>query len=360
MNRLLTYGVNRGELKHISEVANGRACNCVCSNCSEELVAKNNIANIKAHHFAHLSGAECAGAYETALHLLAKAVLAKTKRLFIPDFHYDFNPNNEVSLYTRGSEVSFDSVVLEQRVKVGDSFLIPDAIGSLRSRTIYIEFANSHFIDELKRKKLINKGIPCIEIDLSGQELDEEKLEAFFNSSTSQKYWIFNPRLEKAYQLEMAEKAKQEEAVKREELRKLNFFKANLGYKVLRVLGEVSTRCPKRVDALGGLKETIFYNRKELRYIIDGVFWNGKMFGFPPNGRYIYLNNEKVWVFPPHGESTEITEEQKKYNSFLYKGLMIIKEAIDAAEVGKCLDCQYSVCRLGIEEVEYQVCEYPK
>lgn len=73
----LTYAVGQdGCLKHIDEVANGKECNCHCAACKEPLMAKNG-GSKRQHHFAHCSGTDCKGAYETMLHLLAKEKIQK-------------------------------------------------------------------------------------------------------------------------------------------------------------------------------------------------------------------------------------------------------------------------------------------
>lgn len=51
----------------------GNACGCICPHCKSALSAKNGGDGEKMiHHFAHLSGADCVGAVESALHLMAK------------------------------------------------------------------------------------------------------------------------------------------------------------------------------------------------------------------------------------------------------------------------------------------------
>lgn len=72
VKNLLTYALDSSnKLKHIDAVENGMACGCVCPCCKERLMAKNG-GTKRMHHFAHASGVDCEGAYETMLHLLAK------------------------------------------------------------------------------------------------------------------------------------------------------------------------------------------------------------------------------------------------------------------------------------------------
>ena len=172
--RLLTYGLFDGELKHISDVANGLACNCKCAKCFEPLVAKNNVTNRKASHFAHSSGA-----YETTLHKLAKEFFFKSKKIRTPDFRIgDF--------FKKGKDVIFEEVLIEDTLynQVNEK-IVADSIGIKDSKKVIIEFANTHFIDEEKTSKLIKLKMPCIEVNLSSQNLDRDEIEKFFSSDSS-------------------------------------------------------------------------------------------------------------------------------------------------------------------------------
>lgn len=60
-----------GKLVHVDDVPTGLKCGCRCPCCDEKLEAKN-AGKKREHHFAHASGCECSGAYESMLHLLAK------------------------------------------------------------------------------------------------------------------------------------------------------------------------------------------------------------------------------------------------------------------------------------------------
>jgi hypothetical protein len=203
---LLTYGLYEGnELKHVAAVDNGMACNCICAHCKHPLVAKNNPNNKKIAHFAHKSGKECDGAIETALHLLAKIVLSKTKKLKLPLYHYDYNSHNEASVFPNddtfvvNKELIFDEVLLETSVTIDGETFIPDAIGRCGDKNFYIEFANTHFVGNNKKTKIRNSETNCIEIDLCKQIADENKLLILFNSDTPFKYWLSNPELDNMY-----------------------------------------------------------------------------------------------------------------------------------------------------------------
>lgn len=77
----LTWALNKeGDMVHVDEVPNGNECGCICPHCKSALCAKNGGDGERMiHHFAHLSGADCIGAVESALHKMAKEIMLKSK-----------------------------------------------------------------------------------------------------------------------------------------------------------------------------------------------------------------------------------------------------------------------------------------
>jgi len=55
-----------GELAHIGEVDNGKACGCFCLACQEALIARQGA--VREHSFAHQSGTQCQHAMDAMLH----------------------------------------------------------------------------------------------------------------------------------------------------------------------------------------------------------------------------------------------------------------------------------------------------
>ncbi|GAB3530869.1 hypothetical protein GCM10027443_12220 [Pontibacter brevis] len=359
MEKLLTYGLSGGALKHISEVENGLACNCVCSKCNHPLVAKNSSTNKKLPHFAHHSGKECDGAYESALHLLAKAVLQKNKQLLLPDYHYDYKPANAYSLHSKGKAATFDEVLLEQQVSVDEGCFIPDAICLIGDKKLFIEFANSHFVDQQKLERIKKLGIACIEIDLTEQTLDEGGLASFLNSDTPMKYWIYNPRLDQDYFKYKRYLVEQEERQMLELSRKYYLYKSDKRYRVLSVFKGNVSGCPKRAEALNTYKSNSYYRHNLLKRVIDGEYWNGKFYGQMPNGKWIFLKRDKVFVFPPDNVALQLPEQERKLNKFVFAGLMNIAEALDKSGAGTCQGCKFSVDYISFENNSYQVCKHP-
>ena len=292
MSQFLTYGLQNGILKHISDVSNGLACDCICPHCKQMLVAKNNPNNKKESHFAHYSAIECEGAIETALHLLFKEVLLKNKRMFLPNYHYDYMPANEWTLFSKGVEIVFDEIILEKSVDIDGIQIIPDVVGIKKNRQIFIEFAHTHFVDEEKKKKIKKSDFSCIEINLKGQELNEKSILDFLNTQTNNIYWIINQRLDLKYKQKIKEEAelqnKRKEQIKIENSKKIERYrKENL---VLTVNKKGEIVCPKKSAIL---KETELYKIPLLKRIIDGEHWNGMIYK-NYSEESIYLKNKKI------------------------------------------------------------------
>lgn len=208
MEQLLIYGLTADGLVPISKVPNGLACGCTCPGCRQPLVAKNHRHNRKMAHFAHYSGTSCAGAFESALHLLAKEVFQKHKTLFLPDFHFDYDRANKRSLFRTGQRLVFDDVRLEVPVGSGENLVIADAVGTCQGREVLIEFAHTHRVDRQKRSRLKILRKACVEINLRTMALDEGALQQFFQTDSRFIYWVYNPKLRTAYMEKRKSKVK--------------------------------------------------------------------------------------------------------------------------------------------------------
>lgn len=155
----ILMAVNKaGKNVYIDEVPNGKNCGCFCKECGGDLVAKNN-GKIKVHHFAHATGNDSISCSQTALHILAKEIIAEERCVAIPR-------SGKIEFY------SADKVELEK--SLGD--IIPDVFATVKGRAFMMEILVSHAIDEEKLDKIKEHRISCIEIDLSGKtfELKED------------------------------------------------------------------------------------------------------------------------------------------------------------------------------------------
>jgi len=355
MEKYLKYGLYKGELKHVLNVENGISCNCVCPNCEHPLVAKNNLANIKIAHFAHHSGKECDGGIESALHLLAKSILQNTKRLTLPNFHSDYNLKNNNSIERKFEEIVFDEIIIEKQVEIGNERIVPDAIGKKNGQKIFIEFANTHFVDENKKQKIKKMEFACIEIDLRNQIQDKESIEKFLNSNTPFIYWITNPKMEKKYLEKIQSENLVKEEKRKENERKINNYKKDKNVEVYSTYNGLVEDCPKKTNALN--KVVKLYNHPILKMIVEGEFWDEEIRGYPPMGKWIFINEKKIVVFPPDNKFAMLSKQEKDKCFLLNKGLNEILKINGDLSLGNCSNCEFSLETLLMNDKIFEVCK---
>jgi len=211
----LTYALNdSGKMVYVDDVPNGLACNCRCPKCHDLLVAKNG-GEIKVHHFAHANGSECKGAYETALHIMAKEIIATEKTLMLPKYllfngkkfqqypyYYEddevYECDYEEDEKVEAHKVHFKDVEIEERNDL--STLQPDCVGITDDgQRIHIEIVVTHEIDDAKFTKIKKHSINCIEIKIPRNFLlERQKLADYIINSTDGKRWINNPSTDNA------------------------------------------------------------------------------------------------------------------------------------------------------------------
>lgn len=145
----ILQGINyEGKSVYIDEVPNGKNCKCHCAECGGELIAKQG--KIKVHHFAHANGNDSIKCSQTALHLLAKEIITKEKRIPIPR-------NGKIEFYQADR--------IEQEKFMGD--IIPDLYAICENRPFIVEVLVTHEVDDKKTEKIKGHHISAVEIDLS-------------------------------------------------------------------------------------------------------------------------------------------------------------------------------------------------
>ncbi|TCP90342.1 hypothetical protein C8J31_101180 [Rhizobium sp. PP-CC-2G-626] len=155
-----------GSRRHISQVANGLRCGCVCYGCGRALVAKNGGDQYR-HHFAHQPDevtANCATAGETALHILGKELIAHHGRVTMPETWVTDLDGNRLVVTPRRS-IDLTDIHLE----TAQGELVPDIIATTpEGRRLFIEIRNTHGCPPEKLEKLADMDVDVLEIDVSG------------------------------------------------------------------------------------------------------------------------------------------------------------------------------------------------
>lgn len=184
----LIYALKDGQITSIDEVERGSKCGCVCPACGEPLVAKKGTKVM--HHFAHSPGTNCAYGYQTSLHLAAKDILSKVKKMVIPAVEIDFQGTRKKELVSEEMEITIDHVELERRF--GD--IIPDIAVYVKDQFFFVEVFVTHRVSNTKLDKLRKANISTIEINLSKIErnISSDDLKEILLHSNDSKKWIYN------------------------------------------------------------------------------------------------------------------------------------------------------------------------
>ncbi len=205
---LVPFGLKDDRLFEPNQVPNGKACGCVCPACKKPLLAKQ---NAKTPHFAHSQDDNCARGFETAVHLAVKQIIAEKLEIRLPELVWR-NPfpkyNQTIKVYTERT-LQLESVELEQWL----DNLRPDIVVVANNITYLVEVAATHFVDEEKLRKIVRKGFPAFEIDVSGLKSGftlAELEEAIFTSNNYRAEWKYHPKLE---ELNLEAKLKEDQRI---------------------------------------------------------------------------------------------------------------------------------------------------
>lgn len=229
----LFYGLQDGELRHISEVANGLKCLCVCPACDKKLVARNG-GQKRIHHFAHYESAECKYGVQTSIHIAAKQILERSLKIKVPSVSvfintelektdYEFISHGEYYKISDELYIPIEKVTLEKKLHK----YIPDVVIFSKNKRLIVEIAVTHFVGRKKLEKIKNSNVSAIEIDLSKIENDFNlvDLEPLIVDNIENKNWLYNQysqeqssikRKELFRQIEAKNKKKWQEREKRE------------------------------------------------------------------------------------------------------------------------------------------------
>lgn len=194
----IPYGLREdGRMVSVSEVPRGRQCGCRCPACGSPLEARKG--DVREHYFAHQPGEiDCQTGFETALHLMAKQLIADSGGLVVPELTIseeatDISGKKHVERETiaTGEWQSLERVALELQL----DGLRPDVVGYAGEQTYVVEIAVTHPCSPEKRQWLQDRGYFAFEIDLSEVSLNTslEELKDIVLMSPRNKQWLSFP-----------------------------------------------------------------------------------------------------------------------------------------------------------------------
>ena len=186
----LRFGICNGELISIEDVDAGLKCNSVCPGCGGRLIARKG--KSRNHHFAHYNAEDCQHGAESALHILAKDIIAETKEVCVP-----ITPKNIYVTQTKKCLCRFENAYIEQQLSPN---IRSDVLLETNGRRLNVEIKATHAVDDSKKYHLFNEEVATIEIDLSGiidnysKEIVQEHIRRGYTTDL-----IFSPKAKDIY-----------------------------------------------------------------------------------------------------------------------------------------------------------------
>ena len=173
--QLLKYGLKDGKLIHINDVSNGLSCGCTCPSCGGVLEAHQGQKN--QYHFKHYNVKDCNHGSESALHIMAKNIIANSRLVYVPNIpvkKYNSSSKGDIYIYNKSyiekvitSDLRCD-VLLENIVS---TWYCREPFRKYEPNILNVEIAVTHKADSEKISKLYNENLETIEIDLSDLDI---------------------------------------------------------------------------------------------------------------------------------------------------------------------------------------------
>lgn len=180
-----------------SDVESGLACGCICPECRAPLIAKKGVKVV--WHFAH-EGEACDNGLETAIHLMAKQILADERRVSLPAVEVVVSAFDAYRQEKKLSRRIAPPTIVEYRdvrLEVSRDNRRPDAVGVGGSATQehFIEVFVRHAVDDVKAAEFKSRDVVCFEIclkDIQGT-LSVDELRRAVTESPDRIRWISYP-----------------------------------------------------------------------------------------------------------------------------------------------------------------------
>ena len=369
---LLTYALNeKGKMIFIDDVPNGLACHCRCPHCLEPLIAKND-GEIREHHFAHVSGSDCSGAYETAFHLLAKEIISKERAVMVPEYRHmtreDMDEDECLEFEIIPSELmQFEDVEVEERNDASD--IQPDCVGVTKDGLrVHIEIFVTHKVDKVKKRKIRSYGVNCVEIQVPRNiSLDRNRITEFLLNDNSNRKWINYPYADRLIDARKDEMDKQDIIDfrnKHPECKAIFVEKCDKCDEFERQVVESAEEAKKTYNAF-----IAFYQNRIHRWAVPILKLSphtilnlhiGISYTYKNRIPFVWYNNQRNYIYPLDDKGKSHDYMQRcDFTYGLFKKLYgICQEYVNATE---CYDsCSYNKACYVYQRQVYVFCSNPK
>lgn len=186
-----------GMMIGINEVANGLECGCVCPACRAPLIARQG--SIRRWHFSHAPGfVACETGPETALHRMAKQIIAQWNEITLPPVEV------RVSLRSANGQIIARHVTIPEArfvaergvVEAPREGFVPDVLlHGPEGELLAIEVCVTHKVSRAKQQRVAKHALPMIQFSIDRADdstYEAAALEQRLRESTPE--WIFHPQ----------------------------------------------------------------------------------------------------------------------------------------------------------------------
>lgn len=164
----LHYGIKDGRVVHVEAVTNGLDCGCSCPHCGSQLNAKKG--NVRVHHFAHYNAVDCEHGAETAIHLMAKQIIAERRIVLLPaTFLHQMAIDTNIHPHQVNEFIPTKLAILESVEEEPTMEGYRPDLTALDSEGDWldIEIKVTHEVDDVKAKAQVGRQRNMLEINLS-------------------------------------------------------------------------------------------------------------------------------------------------------------------------------------------------
>lgn len=194
----LGFGMSAtGRMVGIKEVANGLECRCVCPACRAPLIARQG--GVRRWHFSHAPGfVVCGSGPETALHRMAKQIIAEWDEVNLPplDIRVSRRSADGQSVVRNATIPSAQFIVEESVIEARREGFVPDVLlHGANGQLLAVEVCVTHKVGRTKQQRVARCALPMIQFSVA--TFDDwtggpKELEQHLRTATPE--WIFHPQ----------------------------------------------------------------------------------------------------------------------------------------------------------------------
>ena len=194
----LTYALTAdGRAIHISEAERGLGCGCVCAGCGEPLIARQG--DEMGHHFAHAGGEDCPNGYINSLYHAFLRGVTELGCISLPPYEKNrslIDDGGGLHVMLPAARVRVDRAELVRKGGAATGLLL-----YCSGRPLILKLLTSYSVNTRSMKKILEVGLPVIELDLSRDDaIDNAAVRDCLTSVPNNLGWVYNAKGEELWE----------------------------------------------------------------------------------------------------------------------------------------------------------------